>query len=66
MNDTAKEIMPPGAMSGSEGANYAIQSKRFLGFMVITTSLPTKRPNEIEFWQDGKIIGRIVGLSPNA
>jgi len=52
------------ALTAELGADYAPQSKRFLGFMVIT-GLPSTRPDEIEFWQDGKIIGRIVGLAPN-
>ena len=66
------DIKPASAASRAEGANltavlgadYAPQSKKFLGFMVIT-GLPSTRPDEIEFWQDGKIIGRIVGLAPN-
>lgn len=61
-----------GGQSRAEGANLtavlgadcALQRKKFLGFMVVT-GLSSTRSDEIEFWQGGQIIGRIVGLAPN-
>jgi hypothetical protein len=51
------------ALTAVLGADYVKEKQKFLGFMVITgLDAPS---DTIEFWQDGKRIGRIIGLGPN-
>ena len=51
------------SLTGVFGIDYTKDTKKLLGFIIVTDN--TVPPDVIEFWQDGKRIGSIVGLAPN-